>query len=229
MFPFLYAGLSHFQYCICIQCHAYAHTYIHANTHVPLTVFRHLSLSMLHQYPISVVSRTFSTASVSNLTRTYTHHTYTNTHVPLSVFWHLSLSILHLHPISHNIFHQCAYTECICKKGHAVRLRNGIAVCCRVLQCVAEYCSALQCIALYCNALQCIAVCCSVLQIRCCSISLSLHLARSFSHCKKGTARLLLRCSNGACSLQVSFSKRARQLVASLLQVTYRCATIIYI
>jgi len=150
MYPYLYSGISHFQYCICIQSHT-----------------------------------TYSTSA-------HTQNVYI-------------------------------------KKGHAVRLCNGIAVCCRVLQCIAVCCIVLQCIALYCNTLQCIAVCCSVLQIRCCSISLSLHLARSFSHCKKGTARLLLRCSNGTCSSQVSFSKRARQLVASLPQVTYRCATIIYI
>jgi len=204
MFPFLYAGLSHFQYCICIQCHAYAHTYIHANTHVPLTVFRHLSLSMLHQYPISVVSRTFSTASVSNLTRTYTHHTYTNTHVPLSVFWHLSLSILHLHPISHNIFHQCAYTECICKKGHAVRLRNGIAVCCRVLQCIAVCCIVLQCIALYCNALQCIAVCCRFAA----APSLCLSISRALSHTVK-------REQQGCCCVAATALVRCRSLSAN--------------
>ena len=41
---------------------------------------------------------------------------------------------------------------------------NGVAVCCRVLQCAAVCCSVLQCVAVCCSMLQCVAVCCSVLQ-----------------------------------------------------------------
>jgi len=45
-----------------------------------------------------------------------------------------------------------------------------VAMCCIVLQCVADTCrkpiySVLQCVAVCCSVLQCVAVCCSVLQI----------------------------------------------------------------
>ena len=39
-----------------------------------------------------------------------------------------------------------------------------VAVCCRVLQCIAVYCSVVQCGAVRCIVVQRVAVCCSVLQ-----------------------------------------------------------------
>ena len=58
-------------------------------------------------------------------------------------------------------------------------MRQCVAVCCSVLQCVggvlqsvAECCSVLQCLAVSCSVLQCLAVSCSVLQrvAVCCSV-----------------------------------------------------------
>ena len=46
----------------------------------------------------------------------------------------------------------------------SVYFRDGSAVFCRVLQCVAVCCSILQGVAVCCSVLQCVAGCCSVLQ-----------------------------------------------------------------
>ena len=43
-------------------------------------------------------------------------------------------------------------------------VREGVAVCCSVLQCVVVCCSVLQCVVVCCSVLQCVAECCSVLQ-----------------------------------------------------------------
>jgi len=60
---------------------------------------------------------------------------------------------------------------------------NIVAVCCNVLQCVAEWCSVLQFVAVCCSALHCVALCGNVLQrvAVCCSV-LQLHL-HEWLHC----------------------------------------------
>ena len=90
---------------------------------------------------------------------------------------------------------ECFYTTCIIlffwklltdavsttvHRAAKTYMMLGVAVCCRVLQCVAVCCvvcyvvccSMLQCVAVCCSVLQCVAVCCSVLQCVavCCSV-----------------------------------------------------------
>ena len=73
--------------------------------------------------------------------------------------------------------------QCVTVRCRVLHLHNGVgdsldlvdvrvAVCCRVLQGVAEGCSVLQCVAVCCSVLQCVAVRCNALQCaaRACSV-----------------------------------------------------------
>jgi len=73
--------------------------------------------------------------------------------------------------------------QCVTVRCRVLHLHNGVgdsldlvdvrvAVCCSVLQGVAEGCSVLQCVAVCCSVLQCVAMRCSVLHVRaaCCSL-----------------------------------------------------------
>jgi len=65
----------------------------------------------------------------------------------------------------------CSVLQCVAglaKELEAKAKAKGgmlrVAVCCRVLPCVAVRCCALPCVAVCCSVLQCVAVCCLLLQ-----------------------------------------------------------------